>query len=187
MWNKIQRIYIGANKVRPVTTETYTIAKQTSTSSTASMSEISIAKSWYKITKVVIETSWQSRGSSYWGNMNSYVVDNAWSTSGKKYFRYWIGYWGNNYARLEYNNGSSTTNTYNFTWYSRTGNNICTFVMERNWWSATINWTTTTWTYTSAEETIALAILDSATPYVSIQTTQWTNWPATITVTYEPA
>ena len=167
-------------------TETYTVAKQTSSSGTASMWEVNIAKSGYKITRVVIETSWQSSWSSNRWNMNSYVVDSAWSNSSKKFFRYWIWYWANNYARLEYNNGSSTTNTYNFTWYSRTENNICTFVMERTWWSATINWTTTTWTYSSAEETIALAILDSATPYVSIQTTQWTNWPATITVTYEP-
>jgi VCBS repeat-containing protein len=59
--------------------------------------------------------------------------------------------------------------------------------MERTWGSAVINWTTTTWTYTTAEATVALAILDSATPYVTIQTTQGTNWPATITVTYEPA
>lgn len=184
MWYKINKIYVWDDKVRPaVVTETYTIAQQSSTGS-ASYSQVSVAKAGYKISKLVIETEAQSRGSSYWWNANCVLLSDT--QSPRVFYRFALGFGHNNYCRIEYNNGNSTTNGTNMSGYSRYGNNVCTYTMERTWWSSIINWVDTIWTYTSAEETVAQQAMDSQTAIVEISTTQWTNWPATITVTYEP-
>ena len=179
MWNKIQRIYIGSNLVRPnEITETYTIPVATSTGSTVRQYQV-IWKTWWKIKKAIVQTSWQCSSTSRYWNFNIVFTDTHESGT---FYRSAIWWGRNNYWRIEF----WWTNR-NISWYSTSWLNEEVFTVSREDWSTVINQQTTSWTLSWSELQRVVDIFDSTLAEVYIQATYGYNWPATVTVTYSIA
>lgn len=161
--------------------EVYTIAQQSSSGSWVGYG-VSILKSWYKITKIEVETEWTARANQ-WGNMAFLLSNQPYGGTWTNSFRFAIWTGRNNYGRLEYQYNGSWTNSFSFSGNSSSYNQ-CKYVIERNNCSATVNWATVTHTYNTTESNIAGILLEWTSVAASIYATQWTIWPATITVTY---
>jgi len=181
MWYKVNKRYVGTQKVRPWDiTETYTVPQATSTGSWVS-NFLSIYKSWYKVTKVVIEATGASNSTSNYWNINCWIrLGNSWNTYR---FARWV--WANNYSKIEYSDGSFHDIRTNL-WWSQTWTNTIKLTIWEDSWSLTINWTTTNRTTTSTEKTIIQWMFNSSTINANIIANRWYIWPATYTVTYKP-
>lgn len=155
---------------------TYTIPVATSTGSTVRQYQV-IGKQWYKINKIIVETSWQCSNTSQYWNFNIVFTDTHESGT---FYRSAIWWGKNNYWRIEF----WWTNR-NISWYSTSWLNNEIFTVSRENWSTVVNQQTTSWTLSWSELQRVVDIFDSTTAEVYIQAVYGYNWPATVTVTYE--
>ena len=181
MWYKIKRILVGTQQVRPGVTETYTLSDVP----TGDVNKyISIAKSWYKVTKVKFEYT-----NTIPQNPANNWVRISWNSNTTD--RYWIWFTftsSNPYIVINWhiNNQSDTVflNTSRNNWT----NNVV-FTIEREQKTLVCSWANTinqTYTMTGAEKNIVATIMNSATINVySSRDNWWTVSDITITVTYE--
>lgn len=161
--------------------EVFTMAKIEGTSSSV-YSYLTIAKSWFTVKQVTIETEGKSNNTSYSWNINCWIRANNNSWNGYR-FAWWVGQ--NNYFKIEYTDGSYHDIRTWLQWGSTSWLNTIKLVIGKDEWSITLNWTKTTWTNTATEKTIIQGIFNSGTICSRIQTVRGYIWPATITVIYE--
>lgn len=183
-WNTpIKSVYYGSTKIRPTwdITETYTVPKTTSTSSTSVESYLSIYKSWFKIKEIVIEVEGTTNAPNNWSHIACWIRANRGSWT-DYYFVRWM--WLNNFSRVEYNDGSVTV-IRSPSWGSSTWTNTIKMIIWLDNGSVTVNWTTTNWTTTNTEKTIIQWIFNCSTVFAELAAIRWEIWPATYTVTYE--
>lgn len=149
---------------------------------------ISIAKSWYVVNSVVFEFTsvWTSNTPN-----DCYFRISSTNSSVNRYW-WWIQYrddWTtrNRFAVIwRLNNNSDTQFRENFSLISDSWTNTVRLAFDRNGWSYTINWTTTTRTHGTSEKNMVETIMNSSTINAYASRQGWaTIAPLNISVTYE--
>lgn len=165
--------------------ETYTI---TDLPNTNTNKYISIAKSWYVVNSVVFEFTsvWTTNS-----NNDCYFRISSTNSSVNRYW-WWVMYkqsWNTlNVFRVLWrlNNASDTMFRENTSLISGSWTNTVRLAFDRNSWSYTINWTTTTWTHGTSEKNIVETIMNSSTINAYASRQWWATIDnLTITITYE--
>lgn len=185
MWNKLKNIYVWTTKVRPIATETYTIADATNTTQSAT-----IYKSGYDIQSVTISTTWAC--SNVWANYDILIRDNPNNKTNAIWTWSWVwqneSYQNKTYAFTYYLNWTQTYlwNSANF-WYATTTVSITWTINRDGTYTADYNGNITSWTFDANWVQALLSALNSNTSCVCFRTNNsWaslTNNTATVTYT----
>lgn len=178
MWYKIKKIHVGTQQVRPMT-YTYTL---TWVPDWDVNKYISIAKSWYKVSKVIFKYS--NTILSNWRADNRVRISGSNNTTN----RYWIWF---SYGviqvswRINWQDDSYFFETNKNTWTTNTE-----FTITRDNWTIVCSWANTlnqTSTMGSSEKNIVATIMNSNTinAYCSRDNGTVVS-DVIVTVTYEP-
>lgn len=174
-------------------TETKTITSFTAANNTYVRQYLSIAKSWYKISKITI--TWSSTNSSSWNyaQYNLGVTDKDYGSSTNPSYssEFVINYWPNNTG-----NTSSIYTSYN--WTTTTTFQIPNSSIIFNWTNTTsieitpdtyklvINGNTYSGNYSSTNKRDIEYIFENSTVCFYAKQNSWTSSDVVATITYEP-
>jgi hypothetical protein len=178
MWYKVNKRLVWTQQIRPVVTRTFTI---TEVPDWDVNKYISIAKSWYKVSKVKFQ---------YTNTTSNQIDDNrvriSWSNNTTN--RYWIWFsWSVIQVswRINWQTDSYFFETAKNAWTTNTE-----FTITRDNWTLVCSWANTinqTYSMSSSEKNIVATIMNSNTINAYCSRNNWTIVSdVTVTVTYEP-
>lgn len=185
---KVQKRYVGSDKIRPsapkIITETITLA---ATTSSWSKWYSNIQKSWYKI--ISIQEVWSISNQNTWEDAYlGYYNATSSSTYGvSSYLRLWSNV-------SSYNTCWTSNIQINWTWttvinfwtpfgWYWTAN--FTYTRTEDWVTVNYNWTTYTYTRTSAQKTWIQTFFAWAVYPCKRNYSQSRFWQSTVTITYQ--